>query len=143
MDSELTLLYRRMTGQQRSTRGRVDNPYFLGATPLPDARPFTHREHDIFLVSRIDAFTVDEAKALVDRAGRTAREGQIVLDQRDALVNRLGEDWLGLAAREPGQGGARRARRPGDHAKPARDVELRDGLLFVGFRPIPRTASAP
>ena len=107
VDSELALLYRRMTGRVVSTRGRVDNPYFLGTQPISSAKPFSHREHDIYLVSRLDAVTVEEAKALVDRAGQTAREGRIVLDQRDALVNRLGEDWLGLAAQhliKDGQG---------------------------------------
>ncbi len=34
VDSELTLLYRRMTGSAAPTRGRVDNPYFLGTRPL-------------------------------------------------------------------------------------------------------------
>jgi uncharacterized protein (TIGR03790 family) len=100
VDSELTLLYRRMSGQVVQTRGRVDNPYYLGARPVAEAAPFTRRNHDIYLVSRIDAFTVDEARALIDRSLRAGREGQVVLDQRDAPVNRLGEDWLGLAAQQ-------------------------------------------
>jgi uncharacterized protein (TIGR03790 family) len=100
VDSELALGYRRMTGINVPNRGRVDNPYYLGSKPIADARPFAHRDHDIYLVSRIDAFTTQEAKSLVDRSLRAGREGRVVLDQRDALVNRLGEDWLGLAAQE-------------------------------------------
>ncbi len=132
VDSELTLLYRRMAGIALPARGRIDNPYFLGTKPLTDARLFTHRDHDIYLVSRLDAFTVDEAKALVDRAGRTAREGRIVLDQRDALVNRLGEDWLGLAAQYLTKAGH------GDRVvfettpKPARDVSPVMGYFSWG-----------
>lgn len=98
VDSELTLLYRRMTGQAVLTRGRVDNPYFLGTAPTKDARPFTHREHDIFLVSRLDGFTVEDAIALIDRAQTPVTEGRIVLDQRDALVNRTGDEWLEAAS---------------------------------------------
>jgi Flp pilus assembly protein TadD len=89
---------------------------------LSDSNPFSHREHDIYLVSRIDAFTVDEAKALVDRAGRTAREGQIVLDQRDSLVNRLGENWLGLAAQNLVKAGHSERVVLETTPKPARDV---------------------
>ena len=122
VDSELTLLYRRMTGRNVPTRGRVDNPYFLSTRPVSDARPFSHRELDIYLVSRIDAFTVEEAKALIDRASRTAREGQIVLDQRDALVNRLGEDWLGLAAQNLTKAGHSERVVLETTPKPARDV---------------------
>ncbi len=115
------------------TRGRVDNPYFLGSRPVAEARPFSHREHDIYLVSRLDAFTVEEAKALVDRAARTAREGQIVLDQRDALVNRLGR---GLA----GAGRAKHLTKAGHGErvvlettpKPARDVSPVMGYFSWG-----------
>lgn len=100
VDSELSLLYRRLTGQTVLTRNRVTNPYYLGEKPVAEARAFTHREYDIYLVSRLDAFTVEEVRALIDRAGRAGREGRVVLDQRDALVNRKGEDWLGLAAQQ-------------------------------------------
>ena len=132
VDSELTLLYRRMTGDAVSSRGRVDNPYFLGTKPVSEARLFTHRDLDIFLVSRLDAFTVDEAKALVDRAGRTAREGRIVLDQRDALVNRLGEDWLGLAAEHLNKAGQGERVVLEATPKPARDVSPVMGYFSWG-----------
>ena len=61
VDSELTLLYRKMTGKAVPVGGRVDNPYYLGSRLVRDAQRFTHRAHDIYLVSRLDAFTVDEA----------------------------------------------------------------------------------
>lgn len=100
VDSELTLLYRRLTGTTTPARGRVSNPYFLGTSPIRTAQPFTHRAHDIFLVSRLDAFTVDEAIALIDRAQAPVSEGVIVLDQRAALLgDGTGDRWLLEAAR--------------------------------------------
>jgi len=98
VDSELTLLYRRLTGRNVLIRGKIANPYYLGDQPLSEAKPFTHRDHDIFLVSRLDGFTADEAISLVVKAQQPSRDGRVVLDQRDALVNRQGEDWLALAA---------------------------------------------
>jgi uncharacterized protein (TIGR03790 family) len=98
VDSELTLLYRRMTGRDVLTRGKIANPYYQGARPMAEAKAFTHRDHDIYLVSRLDAFTVEEAISLVVKAGQPSRDGRVVLDQRDALVNRTGEDWMALAA---------------------------------------------
>lgn len=99
VDSELTLLYRRMTGNPSPTRGKVNNPYFLGQRPLAEARPFTHRDFDIYLVTRLDAFTVDEAIALIDRAQSPQKDGRFVLDQKNALLSRTGEDWLEEAAK--------------------------------------------
>ncbi len=99
VDSELTLLYSRMTGQQVPTAGRVSNSYFLGAKEVSDAGRFTHRGQLIYLVSRLDAFTVAEALGLVDKARNPGSDGTFVLDQRAALVNRTGEDWLELAAK--------------------------------------------
>jgi len=82
VDAELTLLYRRMTGEAVPVAGKIDNPYFLGSRDLREALPFSHREHDIYLVTRLDAFTVDQALALIDKAQTTTAAGQIVLDQR-------------------------------------------------------------
>lgn len=99
VDSELTLLYRIMTGQSIRLEGPVANPYFLGDRETSEAKPFTHRNHDIFLVSRLDGFTFDEVKDLIDRGSAPRAEGRFVLDQRDALVNRVGENWLELASK--------------------------------------------
>jgi uncharacterized protein (TIGR03790 family) len=87
VDSELTLLYRRLVGRSVPVGGSVDNPYFLG-----------NRKHDIVLVTRLDAFTEDEAIALIDRARAPLTEGRILLDQRGAQGVRTGEEWLGRAA---------------------------------------------
>jgi uncharacterized protein (TIGR03790 family) len=98
VDSELTLLYRKITGQLQPLPGRVDNPYYLGSRPVAEAIPFTHRQHDIFLVTRLDGFTVDDVTALIDRGFAPSKEGRIVLDQQNKLVDRTGEDWLEQAA---------------------------------------------
>ena len=102
VDSELALLYRGMTGQAVRVEGPIANPYYLGDRDISEARPFTHRDHDVFLVTRLDGFTVDEVIALIDRGSAARVEGRIVLDQRDALVNRVGENWLDLAAKQTG-----------------------------------------
>src|SRR5262249_38880088 len=122
VDSELTLMYRRMTGQLTPVAGAIENPYFLNARPVSDARPFTHREHDIYLVTRLDAFTVEEALALVDKGIAPTTDGKIVLDQQDKLVNRTGEDWLEAAAKRlAAQGNSDRVFLE-TTPKPARDV---------------------
>lgn len=98
VDSELTLLYRRLTGVDAAIPGFIQNPYYLADRPVADAKPFTHRDYDIFLVTRLDAFTVEQALALVDKAKAPSTDGKIVLDQRVPLVNRTGDDWLETAA---------------------------------------------
>jgi uncharacterized protein (TIGR03790 family) len=95
VDSELTLLYRRMTGQAVPIGGRVDNPYFAGTGT---ARPFSHAVADIYLVTRLDGFSAGEVKALVDRSLAPAREGRIVLDERGSGSDRIGDEWLEQAA---------------------------------------------
>ena len=92
VDSELTLLYRRMTGQNAPIPGRIDNPYFLGTRSIDQARLFSHRQQDIYLVARIDAFTVEEALALIDKATAATSDGRVVLDERDALIDHVADD---------------------------------------------------
>ena len=100
VDSELALLYRRMVGRLDKSEGAVANPYFLGDRDISEARPFTHRDFDIYLVSRLDAYTADEAVALIDKAASAKGSGRVVLDQRgDASANRTGETWLELASK--------------------------------------------
>ena len=88
VDSELTLLYRRLTGGAAPIAGWIPNPYFLGSKTVRDAETFTHRRFDIYLVTRLDAFTTDEALALVDKALSPSREGKIVLDEKSTLMDR-------------------------------------------------------
>jgi uncharacterized protein (TIGR03790 family) len=123
VDSELTLLYRKMTGVTVPVSARVDNPYYLGSRLVRDAQRFTHRAYDIFLVSRLDAFTVDEAIAVIDRAQAPSSEGRIVLDQRATFGVTTGDDWLEEAARRLEAVGFGPRVVFDESSKPVRDVQ--------------------
>jgi len=98
VDAELTLLYRKMTGAPVSVAGRLDNPYFLGARPITEARHFSRDTSDVYLVTRLDGFTVDDVLKLIDRGANPVRDGAIVLDQKANLIDRGGDAWLAEAA---------------------------------------------
>jgi len=135
VDSELTLLYRRLVGQSISLQGKIDNPYYLGVREIGEARPFSHREHDIYLVTRIDAFTVDQALTVIDRAQAPAiegrvMEGRIVLDRRGAAGS--GDKWLEQAARRLADQGHQSRVVLETTAEPARDEKAVLGYYSSG-----------
>jgi len=109
VDSELTLLYRRMTGTPVPVIGRVANPLYLGDKPVTGAKRFTRLDSDLYLVTRLDGYTVADVKALIDRGVKPATDGQIVLDQRVTMIDRGGDAWLQEAANRltTGEQGAR------------------------------------
>jgi uncharacterized protein (TIGR03790 family) len=94
VDSELTLLYRRLVGIRAALPGRIANPYYLGDKPVTDARPFSHLTTDIYLVTRLDGFTVEDVTKLIDRGVAPATGGRIVLDSKGAVLDRGGDQWL-------------------------------------------------
>jgi uncharacterized protein (TIGR03790 family) len=94
VDSELTLLYRKLVGTASPTSGRVPNPYYLGENPLDSSKPFARATSDIYLVTRLDGFTVADVKALIDRGVAPSQSGRIVLDVRATLPDRTGDSWL-------------------------------------------------
>jgi uncharacterized protein (TIGR03790 family) len=94
VDSELTLLYRKMTGVAVAPQGRIANPYFRQPDSAAPATTFTHRDYDIFLVTRLDGFTTEDVIALIDRGAAPSREGIVVLDQKADLSKDPGERWL-------------------------------------------------
>jgi len=99
VDSELALLYRKLVGLTIQTAGRVTNPYFLGDRRIDQAQPFSHRLADIYLVCRLDGYTLADVLQLIDRGAAPAREGQFLLDQRASLIGDRGADmWLAAAA---------------------------------------------
>jgi uncharacterized protein (TIGR03790 family) len=107
VDSELTVLYTKMTGRPVPVSGPFVNPFYLDTRPVREARPFSHRDHQIYLVTRLDAFTVDEVLQLIDRAQSPVSDGSIVLDQRAGLSDQTADEWLAEAARriqDQGQG---------------------------------------
>jgi len=94
VDSELTLLYRKMAGTPSPIVGRVPNPYFLDDKPIAEAKPFTRFLSDVYLVTRLDGFTVDDVLKLIDRGSSAAEQGAIVLDEKSTLIDRGGDQWL-------------------------------------------------
>lgn len=98
VDSELTLLYRKMTGQPIEPRGRINNPYFLGEGSISEAKPFTHEMRDIFLVSRLDGYTREDIRGLIDRGFAPSKEGSILLDAKSFTPDKGGDLWLNQAA---------------------------------------------
>jgi uncharacterized protein (TIGR03790 family) len=97
VDSELTLLYRRMTGRPVPPAGPIDNPYFSEA-PGQAAVPFARREHDIYLVTRLDGLSVDDVIQLIDRGIGPSLAGGIVFDQRGDARAAVADRWMTEAA---------------------------------------------
>lgn len=101
VDSELTLLYRRMTGAVVPIDGPVPNPYYAG-TQTDVASPFSHQSQDIFLVTRLDGFTEADATGLVDRSlSAAASDAVIVLDQRGGFADNPNA-WFGTTVERLG-----------------------------------------
>jgi uncharacterized protein (TIGR03790 family) len=106
VDSELTLLYQKLLGNQVPLAGRVANPYFLGQRPIAEARSFTRFTADTYLVTRLDGFSVDDVKKLIDRSTAPSTEGSIVLDEKATGIDRGGDSWLQETADRLKQAGA-------------------------------------
>jgi uncharacterized protein (TIGR03790 family) len=98
VDSELTLLYRKLVGVELLLPGPLVNPYFLGDASVAQARLFSHQTSDLYLVTRLDAYTLDDALKLVDRGAAPAREGRILLDQKGGSAEAGGDTWLKATA---------------------------------------------
>src|SRR5581483_6379804 len=79
--------------------GPLKNPFFAGGGTAP-ARPnrFTHDAGDIYLVTRLDAFTVPEIMGLIDRGAAPSKSGEFVLDERATAGDKTGDRWLEQAA---------------------------------------------
>jgi uncharacterized protein (TIGR03790 family) len=98
VDSELTLLYRKLLGISVPPGGRVENPYFLGDEPVARASRFSHRQHDIYLVTRLDGYSLSDVLQLIDRAAAPSQAGRILLDQKNVATSRSMDTWLEAAA---------------------------------------------
>lgn len=100
VDSELTLLYRRRTDTPVPIVGFVPNPYYASTAAPADVAPFSHRTHDIYLVTRLDGYTVDDALALIERASTATPGGLFVLEPRAAAADLMPNRWLAAAAEQ-------------------------------------------
>jgi uncharacterized protein (TIGR03790 family) len=98
VDSELALLYRRLTGVETPLGGPLPNPYFLADAPIAQAKLFSHQASDLYLVTRLDGYTVDDVLKLVDQGAAPVREGRVLLDQKGGLVEAGGDTWLKATA---------------------------------------------
>ena len=96
VESELALLYRRMTGATVPPAGPVANPYFSDAESGA-ARPFTRAGYDVYLVTRLDGFTTADALGLIDRCQSPGVPGKILLDDLPLLTDPRNK-WLTRAA---------------------------------------------
>jgi uncharacterized protein (TIGR03790 family) len=94
VDSELTLIYRKLSTNRAAVGGSVENPYFAGDRPIAEAKPFSHQTQDIYLVARLDGYTVADVKALIDRGSAPSTEGRVLLDGRLEQTQSPGNRWL-------------------------------------------------
>jgi uncharacterized protein (TIGR03790 family) len=98
VDSELTALYARFEGYDPSIAGRLPNLYYLGSADTATPRIFSHADVGMYLVTRLDGFTVEDVFGLIDRGAAPVRRGRIVLDGKVAFNEPTGNEWLKAAA---------------------------------------------
>lgn len=91
VDSELALLYGKLHGMKFSRAGGVTNPFFMKRN-----EPFRHPRFPIYLVARLAAFDVAEAKGMIDRSLAARNRGRFVIDL--STGDRDGDGWLRTAA---------------------------------------------
>jgi uncharacterized protein (TIGR03790 family) len=92
VDSELTLLYGKMRRTPIGRAGVIANPYFMKRDT-----PFRHPQVPIYMVTRLAAFTLEDVKAMIDRAGAAHNRGKFVIDL-SGPNNAEGNNWLRNAA---------------------------------------------
>jgi uncharacterized protein (TIGR03790 family) len=92
VDSELTLLYQRMRGVVVPVAGPVPNPFFRQRDT-----PFRHPLFPMYLVTRLDGYTMADMQGLVDRAMLARNTGSWVVDLKQRETNE-GNTWLRNAA---------------------------------------------
>ena len=97
VDSELTLLYRALVQGPLRPAGRVANPYFRGE-PLA---PFLRAAYDIYLVTRLDGYSLEDVLGLTERASTPTRRGKVILETRRTFFwsrfwdrSATGDAWL-------------------------------------------------
>src|SRR4026209_834370 len=72
-------VYRGLGGEPVRLPGPVPNPYFAGGPNQPSVPPpFSHETFDIFLVARLDAFSVDDVIAAIERSTHPSASGRVL-----------------------------------------------------------------
>lgn len=92
VDSELALLYRRLTGAVTPLAGGVSNPYFHPGSAADAA--FDRAKYDIYLVTRLDGRTEQDVRSLVQRGGSAIVTPVVVVDGRPPEASGLEARWL-------------------------------------------------
>lgn len=92
VDSELTLLYRKLRSGKVERPGYVANPFF-GKRDVP----FSHPLFAMYMVTRLAAYNVEQVKAMIDRARSARNVGKFILDLNSPDDN-AGNSWLRTAA---------------------------------------------
>lgn len=93
VDSELAVLYRRLTGASVAAGGFVENPYF-SPVPLVTPRPFDRAKYDVYLVTRLDGRTETDALALIARGAVRPSKFVLAIDGRPAGASGPEARWL-------------------------------------------------
>lgn len=93
VDSELALLYQDLKGEPHPVGGPLRNPFF-GRT----GGPFDHKRFPIYLVTRLAAYDLDQAKSLVDRSLGVPNRGKVALDLKAGGSADEGDRWLRMAS---------------------------------------------
>ena len=149
VDSELTLLYRKLVGTRIGSVGPLRNPYYGVAATTTGRGLFSHADHDVYLVSRLDGFNEADVLALINRGAAPTRNGDVVLDSKGKSSGETPEHWLkatadalaaaGLEQRvllESTDGGVRdRANILGYASWGSNDPSIRTRRLGLGFVP--------
>jgi uncharacterized protein (TIGR03790 family) len=92
VDSELTLLYARLHGAHIPLPGPARNPFFGHRDT-----PFQHPLFPMYLVTRLDGYSMADMKALVDRGLQARNTGKFVIDLKQS-DGTPGNQWLRTAA---------------------------------------------
>jgi uncharacterized protein (TIGR03790 family) len=82
VDSELCMLYQYMLYGDYGLAGTVLNPYFAGNSPPSRLVYFNRKDFDIYLVTRLTAYTTKEAKALIRKSLKARPVGQFLIDDK-------------------------------------------------------------
>lgn len=88
VDSELTLIYAKLKGEQTLLPGYLSNPFFGRVN-----EPFSHPAFPIYLVTRIAGYTYEQTVASIQRCRGARNVGKVVVDLRDES-DTTGNDWL-------------------------------------------------
>jgi uncharacterized protein (TIGR03790 family) len=91
VDSELALLYGKLHGSAFGRAGAVPNPFFMKRD-----EPFRHPRFPIYLVARLAAYDLAEAKLMIDRSLAAGNRGKFVIDLSNS-GDQNGNGWLRTA----------------------------------------------